>query len=586
RLFAATRKAKLEVELVLVDDFSGAGTEETKAVVQELRKEGYAIDVQVRMPEQGKGLSSAVVHGLRLAKFPVLLCMDADLQHEPESVPDVAGPVLRGEADFAVGSRNVQGGTAEDFPLHRRIISWIATALALPLTPCRDPMSGFFALRKDTFEEGLPRLNPMGYKIGLELMVRCRCQRVKDVPITFRDREAGESKLTMKQNLYYLAHLGHLYWFKHAPLVLLVVFLCLAMGSAVLFAHAILQKLLQRAYPCCYRCYRCYLRLGRGAGRRRAAAARMPGKCSDVKRPNYRLTAKQDLHVATGSPFDRTSPVAHKIGDSGREEKQVNVSAFSFEKKVAKPSTVSFLRKNAGTGGLSPVEARAKVKARMSRESTDDDLLVSKPKKVNAFSKRSNPPNTEFRRFYERADLPVNVDQNGSVPKIAWKVPIERLDFHHYLPLFFDGLRETELPYSFLAEKGVEELISFGGPKILPVIPQLIIPIKMALNTRDPKVMVRVIRVLRALVVADIDQEGGGMIGQALVPYYRQILPVFNIFKSKNTNIGDAIDYSQQKSDNIGDLINQTLELFEIHGGEDAFINIKYLVPTYQSVVH
>jgi hypothetical protein len=78
---------------------------------------------------------------------------------------------------------------------------------------------------------------------------------------------------------------------------------------------------------------------------------------------------------------------------------------------------------------------------------------------------------------------------------------------------------------------------------------------------------------------------GAGLIGQALVPYYRQILPVLNIFINFNDNLGDGIDYSQRKRKNLGELIVQTLEQLEIHGGEDAFINIKYLVPTYQSVV-
>ena len=72
---------------------------------------------------------------------------------------------------------------------------------------------------------------------------------------------------------------------------------------------------------------------------------------------------------------------------------------------------------------------------------------------------------------------------------------------------------------------------------------------------------------------------------EALVPYYRQILPVFNIFKNKNLNLGDGIDYSQIKRKTLGDLITETLELFEIHGGEDAFINIKYMIPTYESCV-
>jgi len=307
----------------------------------------------------------------------------------------------------------------------------------------------------------------------------------------------------------------------------------------------------------------------------------------DVKRPNYRLKEKQTLHAATGSPLDRTAFVPTAIRDGpSTEEKVVDVSAFSYERKLAKPSTKQFLRKNEGTGGRSPKEAVSIVRQRAVSNPVPCEEDVPQPKPFTAYTKRSNPPNTQFRRFYERADLPVNVDQNGSIPKIAWKVPVDRLDYHHYLPLFFDGLRETELPYCFLAEEGVKDMISAGGRKILLVIPQLIIPIKTALGTRDPKVMVRVIRVLQALVVADVGQDGGGMIGAALVPYYRQILPIFNVFKNCNTNIGDAIDYSQQKNDNLGDLINSTLELFERYGGEDAYVNIKYMVPSYESCMN
>lgn len=73
------------------------------------------------------------------------------------------------------------------------------------------------------------------------------------------------------------------------------------------------------------------------------------------------------------------------------------------------------------------------------------------------------------------------------------------------------------------------------------------------------------------------------MIGEALVPYYRQLLPVMNTFINKNKNLGDGIDYSQQKRENLGDLVHETLEILEMHGGENAFINIKYMVPTYES---
>ena len=74
-------------------------------------------------------------------------------------------------------------------------------------------------------------------------------------------------------------------------------------------------------------------------------------------------------------------------------------------------------------------------------------------------------------------------------------------------------------------------------------------------------------------------------VGEALVPYYRQILPVMNLLKPRNKNLGDAIEYSQRKGENIGDIIQETLELMEKHGGEDAYINIKYMVPTYESAL-
>jgi hypothetical protein len=101
----------------------------------------------------------------------------------------------------------------------------------------------------------------------------------------------------------------------------------------------------------------------------------------------------------------------------------------------------------------------------------------------------------------------------------------------------------------------------------------------VALNTRDVEIISITLKILQALVSCS------DTIGEALVPYYRQILPVLNLFKIRNMNIGDKIDYSQRKAANLGDLIQSTLEMFEVHGGEDAFINIKYMIPTYESCV-
>lgn len=198
---------------------------------------------------------------------------------------------------------------------------------------------------------------------------------------------------------------------------------------------------------------------------------------------------------------------------------------------------------------------------------------------AGAFKTRVIKKMTEFRRYYDRGDLPLQVAFDGASRKVQWKVNFDILDYHHYLPIFFDGIREQKEPYKFLARQGTYDLLQKGGPKILSVIPQLIIPIKTALNTRDKEIVCEMLKVLQKLVVS------GDMIGEALVPYYRQILPVFNLLKNKNVNTGDHIDYSQQKRANIGDLIDETLELFEKRGGDDAFINIKYMIPTYETKV-
>ncbi|ELK09964.1 Parkin coregulated protein [Pteropus alecto] len=107
-------------------------------------------------------------------------------------------------------------------------------------------------------------------------------------------------------------------------------------------------------------------------------------------------------------------------------------------------------------------------------------------------------------------------------------VEIEKLDYHHYLPLFFDGLCEMAFPYEFFARQGIHDMLEHGGNKILPVIPQLIIPIKNALNLRNRQVICVTLKVLQHLVVS------ADMVGEALVPYYRQILPILNIFKNMN----------------------------------------------------
>jgi len=205
-----------------------------------------------------------------------------------------------------------------------------------------------------------------------------------------------------------------------------------------------------------------------------------------------------------------------------------------------------------------------------------DNSKVERPPKAGYFKQKQPTNNTLFRKYYDRADLPIQI-MHAARQKIAWKCEIEKLDFNHYLPLFFDGLCEYEHPYRFFALQGVNDMLDHGGTKILPTIPSLIIPIKNALNLKDPRLICNTLKVLQKLV------KSADMVGEALVPYYRQILPVLNAYKQNKKCLGDGIQYGQRRRDSLGELIEETLELLEKHGGEDAYINIKYLVPTYES---
>lgn len=187
---------------------------------------------------------------------------------------------------------------------------------------------------------------------------------------------------------------------------------------------------------------------------------------------------------------------------------------------------------------------------------------------------------SSFRLHYDRGDLPIIIEhQNGY--KILWKEDdFEHFDYQLYLPIFIDGIRETTDPYRFLAIQGSFDLLNKIQDKILKVIAQLIVPLKKALNTRDPEIIIITLKVIQRIATCS------ELAGVRLVPYYRQLLPILNVFITKNKNLGDKIDYSQRKRKNMGDLIQETLEILEQNGGDEAFLNIKYMIPTYESCIY
>jgi dolichol-phosphate mannosyltransferase len=188
-----------EWELVIVDDGSPDGTADVAAAL--------APRIPVTVVRRGgkAGLASAVVAGFAAARGDVLVVMDADLSHPPETVPALVDAIERG-ADLAVGSRYVKGGGVEDWPLKRRMVSRAACVMGNLLVPVRDATSGFFALRRSVID-GV-KLNPIGFKIGFEVIARGRYKRAVEVPYTFRDRELGASKFGRREVAQYVVQLG------------------------------------------------------------------------------------------------------------------------------------------------------------------------------------------------------------------------------------------------------------------------------------------------------------------------------------------------------------------------------------------
>ncbi|MEO0457932.1 MAG: glycosyltransferase [Cyanobacteria bacterium P01_A01_bin.114] len=194
-------------ELILVDDNS---PDETWKVAHALVPAYPQLRVMRR--EQERGLSSAVIRGWQAANGEILGVIDADLQHPPETLIQMLKKVQAG-ADLAVASRHVEGGGVSDWSALRRFLSRGAQVLGLIILPgvvgrVSDPMSGYFMVRRQAISG--PTLNPLGYKILLEVIGRGRVKEIAEVGYVFQEREAGESKVTWKQYVEYIGHLVRL----------------------------------------------------------------------------------------------------------------------------------------------------------------------------------------------------------------------------------------------------------------------------------------------------------------------------------------------------------------------------------------
>ncbi len=195
----------LDGEIIVVDDNSPDGT---GAIVDRLSAE-----LPVRCVHRpGKlGLSSGVIDGWKAARpeSRALGAMDADFSHDIAIIPQMVAALESGSYGLAIGSRYVKGGGITNWPAKRIITSRVACWLARPLTNVKDITSGFFLVKREALE-GV-QLDPIGFKIGLEVVAKARYGRAIEIPYVFTDRIVGESKLNQKEIFNYLKQLRGLY---------------------------------------------------------------------------------------------------------------------------------------------------------------------------------------------------------------------------------------------------------------------------------------------------------------------------------------------------------------------------------------
>jgi dolichol-phosphate mannosyltransferase len=185
-------------EILFVDDDSSDGTRE---VIRSL-----AANHPIRLMEQDReepGLAAAVMLGARAANGELLLVMDADLSHPPNRINDLLDPLMTDTADLVIGSRYVAGGSTPGWPLWRRLLSRTGSALAYPLTGVHDSTCGFFAIARSRLLEIAPPA--IGFKIVFETIVRGGSTlRIREIPVEFRDRTRGQSKMSLGIALRFL----------------------------------------------------------------------------------------------------------------------------------------------------------------------------------------------------------------------------------------------------------------------------------------------------------------------------------------------------------------------------------------------
>lgn len=203
RSSGSSKSSKSSYEMIVVDDGSTDGTREE--VLRLMKK-----DRRIRLVERSrKCLSGAIMEGASRAKGEMVLVMDADLQHDPTLIPEMVG-LLRTN-DLVVATRNkLHGAGLKGKMLRTR--SMVAASLVRIIlgAKLKDPLSGFFAFRKELMRKAKPELRPIGFKFLLDIYIKARPKRVAEVSYSFGKRRHGKSKQSLWVALAFLHQLAHL----------------------------------------------------------------------------------------------------------------------------------------------------------------------------------------------------------------------------------------------------------------------------------------------------------------------------------------------------------------------------------------
>ena len=185
---------KINTEVLVIDDDSPDGT--SKIVDSYIQKSKGTVSFRIYTRKGKRGLSSAVIDGIGLARGKFVLNMDSDFVHPPQMILTMYDELVNNNLDIVIGSRYAEGGKYEGWPLTRRLISKMGNGLAGLLLglDVKDSMTGLFALKKDLIKN--LSFEAIGYKILLEILVKTKGAKVKEVPFVCVNRQAGSSKFS------------------------------------------------------------------------------------------------------------------------------------------------------------------------------------------------------------------------------------------------------------------------------------------------------------------------------------------------------------------------------------------------------